>query len=30
MCSPRAIALMSNALDPAHPQRVPCTLQLVG
>ncbi len=27
--SPRAIALMSNALDPAHPQRVPCTLQLV-
>ncbi len=26
---PRAIALVDNALDPAHPRPVPCTLQLV-
>lgn len=27
--SPRTVALVSNALDPAHPQRVPCRLQFV-
>lgn len=27
--SPRTLALVGNALDPAHPRRVPCSLQLV-